>query len=238
MAAAISPACWAGRSRCWAITRTGHFAWKRKRSPAAAPGELSLAARIIAETLRLEQSEYIVRVARRPLSVGGFRIPAGWLLRLCVRESHRDPTAFTDPDRFDPDRFPGPATRSALLRPARRRAPRLPGADRGPDRRRRRDRRAGPRLHLAGWPRTDHASSPPSIGRRAAVSGSPSPTATAPATPPCRLCTCPAAAPASSARRGGTGRPAPGSPSARARSAGRRRRRPSARHRPRPDGRP
>ena len=70
-------------------------------------GGSDLAARIIAETLRLEQSESIMRTARRPLVIGGYHIPAGWLVRICVRESHRDPASFAEPDRFDPDRFKG-----------------------------------------------------------------------------------------------------------------------------------
>jgi cytochrome P450 len=44
-----------------------------------------------------------------PVAVEGFVIPAGWLLRLCIRESHRDPAIFAEPDRFDPDRFRGRA---------------------------------------------------------------------------------------------------------------------------------
>ena len=70
-------------------------------------GGSDLAARIIAETLRLEQSESIMRTTRRPLVIGGYHIPAGWLVRICVRESHRDPASFAEPDRFDPDRFKG-----------------------------------------------------------------------------------------------------------------------------------
>jgi cytochrome P450 len=96
----------------WALKMlVDHPAWLARLEAEAcagkARGELGVAARIIAETLRLEQSEYIVRTARRPLSVGGYRIPAGWLVRLCVRESHRDPTIFAAPDRFDPDRHVG-----------------------------------------------------------------------------------------------------------------------------------
>ena len=67
-----------------------------------------VASRIVQETLRLEQSEYLYREVVGPLEVGGFRVPAGWLLRVCVQESHRDPRFFPDPDRFDPDRFAGP----------------------------------------------------------------------------------------------------------------------------------
>ncbi|MEO8485001.1 MAG: cytochrome P450 [Betaproteobacteria bacterium] len=59
----------------------------------------------VMETLRLEQSEYLYRRVAHPFELDGFRIPAGWILRLCIQESHRDPTVFPDPDRFDPRRF-------------------------------------------------------------------------------------------------------------------------------------
>ncbi|MFN0179952.1 MAG: cytochrome P450 [Gemmatimonadales bacterium] len=64
-----------------------------------------LASRIVLETLRMEQSEYLYRRIVRPITIAGYAIPAGWLLRICVQESHRDPAVFPDPDRFDPDRF-------------------------------------------------------------------------------------------------------------------------------------
>lgn len=64
-----------------------------------------LAARIVAETLRLQQSEWISRRASREIEFGGFRIPAGWSVRICVREAHRSSTAFQSPLVFDPDRF-------------------------------------------------------------------------------------------------------------------------------------
>jgi cytochrome P450 len=57
------------------------------------------------ETLRLEQSEFIVRDVLEDIRVNEFVVPAGWHLRVCVRESHQDPAAFPDPQRFDPDRF-------------------------------------------------------------------------------------------------------------------------------------
>jgi cytochrome P450 len=65
------------------------------------------AARVVLETLRMEQSEYLYRSIVRPLELEGFRVPAGWLLRICVQESHRDPQIFPEPDTFDPDRFVG-----------------------------------------------------------------------------------------------------------------------------------
>jgi cytochrome P450 len=69
----------------------------------------SLADRMVSETLRLEQSEHLYRRATAELPLGDYVIPAGWLVRVCVHESHRDPTIFKDPDRFNPDRFLGRA---------------------------------------------------------------------------------------------------------------------------------
>jgi cytochrome P450 len=63
--------------------------------------------RIVLETLRLEQSEYLYRRVGRSINIDGYVIPAGWLLRVCVQESHRDPKVFPSPERFDPDRFLG-----------------------------------------------------------------------------------------------------------------------------------
>lgn len=59
----------------------------------------------VMETLRLEQSEFLYRRAIAPIELDGCVIPAGWMLRLCVNESHRDPAVFPEPDRFDPGRF-------------------------------------------------------------------------------------------------------------------------------------
>ena len=59
----------------------------------------------VMETLRLEQSEFLYRRVVAPIDIDGRTIPAGWILRLCVNEAHRDPAVFPDPDRFDPRRF-------------------------------------------------------------------------------------------------------------------------------------
>ncbi len=66
-----------------------------------------VARRVVLETLRLHQSEFIQREALEPLHVEGYEVPAGWFVRVCVRESHRDPAVFAAPDAFDPDRFAG-----------------------------------------------------------------------------------------------------------------------------------
>lgn len=62
--------------------------------------------RIIMETLRLSQSEYLYRRLGRDVEFEGFVLPKG-LVRICVWESHRNGDVFDDPDRFDPDRFLG-----------------------------------------------------------------------------------------------------------------------------------
>lgn len=65
------------------------------------------ATRIVMETLRLEQSEFLFRRVVRTFECEGMTIPAGWMVRFCIHESHRDPAVFSDPDRFDPERFAG-----------------------------------------------------------------------------------------------------------------------------------
>ena len=88
---------------------TDHPEWadRLRLSPsrADAEGVLPLSTRIVMETLRLEQSEYLYRETTRDIEHKGVVIPRGWLVRLCVRESHQDPAVFANPDIFDPDRF-------------------------------------------------------------------------------------------------------------------------------------
>jgi len=66
-----------------------------------------LATRVVLETLRFEQSEYVLRKVTEDIEIEGFVVPAGWYVRVCVRESHRDPAVFADPELFFPDRFLG-----------------------------------------------------------------------------------------------------------------------------------
>ncbi len=69
------------------------------------PFQNGLPTRVVLETLRLEQSEYVVREAVQEIRLNGYVIPKGWLVRICVRESHRSAEVFEHPHRFDPDRF-------------------------------------------------------------------------------------------------------------------------------------
>jgi cytochrome P450 len=79
--------------------RSGH------RVEVATGAEPDPAVRIVKETLRMEQSEFLFRFVTRTFEFQGMRIPAGSRMRFCIHESHRDPDTFPDPDRFDPDRF-------------------------------------------------------------------------------------------------------------------------------------
>lgn len=59
--------------------------------------------------LRPVMSHY-ARYNRTDIELDGYRLPAGWLTILCPAVSHRLPDVFTDPDRYDPERFaPGRA---------------------------------------------------------------------------------------------------------------------------------
>ena len=88
---------------CWYLARNPRWLAEVRRVP---EGD-DLPERIVSETLRLDQSEYLNRFPLRDLEVAGFRVPAGWKVRVCIREIHRDATHFPDPTRFDPDRFLG-----------------------------------------------------------------------------------------------------------------------------------
>lgn len=89
------------------LTEHPEWAERLRSSEPAEDGAPPLATRVVLETLRLEQSEYLYRVAERDLELGAHVVPRGWMLRVCVQESHRDPAVFARPDEFDPDRFLG-----------------------------------------------------------------------------------------------------------------------------------
>ena len=77
----------------------------------------TLTRHFVNEVLRLHQSEFFYRETARPTRIADFRIPAGWLVRICVREAHRDPSVFDHPDEFRPERFAARRYDEALYRP-------------------------------------------------------------------------------------------------------------------------
>lgn len=59
----------------------------------------------VMETLRLEQSERLVRRVKRDFMAEGFLFPKGAMVRFCIWESHKLPDAHDRPFDFDPRRF-------------------------------------------------------------------------------------------------------------------------------------
>ena len=70
-----------------------------------AGGTRSVAERVIRESLRLEQSEFLLRRTTREIAFQGYRLPNRWRVRICIREAHRASDTFDRPTEFDPDRF-------------------------------------------------------------------------------------------------------------------------------------
>lgn len=72
---------------------------------AATRDDTDVVRRVVSETLRLDQSEFLFRRARRDVPIADVVIPKDWVVRVCIREIHREPATFPDADAFDPDRF-------------------------------------------------------------------------------------------------------------------------------------
>jgi cytochrome P450 len=85
----------------WGLHHLGAEPTMRAR---LAGGEPGIADAIVLETLRLAQSEYLYRRIRHDVEFDGHLLRRGWLVRVCVWESHRDPESFECPHAFT-DRF-------------------------------------------------------------------------------------------------------------------------------------
>ncbi len=60
----------------------------------------------ITETERLRPSaDMLLRDAEEELEIGGYRIPAGWMVQVSSEVSHRLPEWFDEPEQYDPLRF-------------------------------------------------------------------------------------------------------------------------------------
>ena|SRR5688572_3174619 len=64
-----------------------------------------LAEACVLETLRMDQAELLNRRAVEAFSFEGFHVPRGSWVAILLRESHRDPHSFPEPDSFRPHRF-------------------------------------------------------------------------------------------------------------------------------------
>jgi len=64
-----------------------------------------LAEACVLETLRLDQAEVINRKAMQAFEFDGYHIPKGSWISILMREPHRDPANFAEPERFRPQRF-------------------------------------------------------------------------------------------------------------------------------------
>lgn len=65
----------------------------------------ALARAFVLETLRLDQSERLLRRVEEDVVFDGYLIPRNTLVRLCLWESHKDKHSFPEPFRFHPHRF-------------------------------------------------------------------------------------------------------------------------------------
>lgn len=73
-------------------------------TPSRAGGR-SLTEAFVLETLRMDQSERLIRKAQRDFVFAGHFIPKHSHVRVCMWEAHKSPAAFPDPFQFDPGRF-------------------------------------------------------------------------------------------------------------------------------------
>jgi cytochrome P450 len=64
-----------------------------------------LARAFVLETLRMDQSERLIRRVSDEFNFEGFRFPEGWRVRVCMWESHKSGENFDDPFDFRPERF-------------------------------------------------------------------------------------------------------------------------------------
>lgn len=65
----------------------------------------SLVDAFVQETLRMDQSERLIRIANRDIIFDGYLIPKYATVRLCLWEAHKSSDTFADPFDFNPERF-------------------------------------------------------------------------------------------------------------------------------------
>jgi cytochrome P450 len=91
----------------WYLAREPELRARIRAMPRGAPETTAVLNAIVWETLRLNQSESLLRGVKRDLTFDDYLIPGGSRVRVCLWESHKDSATFPEPFRFDPDRFLG-----------------------------------------------------------------------------------------------------------------------------------
>ena len=110
----LEPGLW-GRLRAEADTVFGPLD-QPATADAETPQRLDLANRTMREALRLHPAAVVSpREATEDMVVGGYSIPKGTLLFWSAHLAGRDPSAWPDPLRFDPDRFVDPPAEAKAL---------------------------------------------------------------------------------------------------------------------------
>jgi len=87
------------------------------RESTAPARDATVAEAFVLETLRMDQSERLMRDVTEDLVVEDWLIPAGALLRVCMWEAHKDAAEFAQPFVFDPSRFLQRATATERFSP-------------------------------------------------------------------------------------------------------------------------
>ena len=77
----------------------------RDSEPRVNDGNIAPSEAFVLETLRLNQSERLMRVVNRDIAFDGCHIPKNFMVRLCMWESHKLPGSFEDAFSFKPERF-------------------------------------------------------------------------------------------------------------------------------------
>lgn len=91
----------------WSVERlVRHPAVLRRTRDELANGDTAYLDAVIKEALRTRPVVFDTpRLLREPLELGGYRLPAGWLVAPAIPLVHRSPDIFPRPDSFEPERF-------------------------------------------------------------------------------------------------------------------------------------
>ncbi|MFG3496508.1 cytochrome P450 [Streptomyces sp. NPDC047928] len=79
--------------------------------------KLTAVRRVLDEVIRLHGVTLLMRRATAPVELGGYSFPEGTEIAFSLYALHRDPRLYTEPDRFDPDRWL-PERKAAIERQA------------------------------------------------------------------------------------------------------------------------